>query len=98
MAALNYEESAQLMMDAEFRGRIKVSNIKYADFILNEANTVPAHNTRLKWANSVYTNPDMVAQQIQPAVVMDTAVQEAGSAITDEALQTTVETVVNKLM
>jgi hypothetical protein len=40
--------------------------------------------------------PDTVAMQLQPVVVMDTAVQDAGASITDAALQVVVETAVNK--
>jgi hypothetical protein len=95
---MTYEESAALMTDITFRGRIKVSSLKYADSITNEPNTTPAHNTRQKWAVSTMQNPDMTAQQLQPPVVMDAAVQDAGATITDTALQGSVEAVVNKLM
>ena len=95
---MTYDESAALMTDAAFRGRVKVSALKYADSIFVEASTVPAHNTRERWAQQCFQNPDMVATQLQPPVVMDAAVQAAGSAITDAALQASVETVVNKMM
>ena len=95
---MTYEESSALMGDAAFRGRIKVAVIKFADYILAEDNTTPAHNTRVKWAQAAYQNPDMVAAQIQSAVVMDTAVQAAGAEIDDAALQGAVETTVNKLL
>ena len=95
---MTYVESAALMNDAEFRGRVKVAALKYADSILVEANTVPAHNTRERWALNTFQNPDMVAGQLQSPVVMDAAVQAAGAAITDAALQASVETVVNKMM
>jgi hypothetical protein len=95
---MTYEESDALMKDADFRGRIKVAGLKYADSILNEAITVPAHNTRLKWAQSCMTQPEMTAINLQPPVCMDSAVQLAGSAITDAALQGAVETTVNRLL
>ena len=95
--ALTYDESAVLMNDLAFRGRIKVAALRYADTILNEANIVPAHNTRLGWAKETITQPDMKAGQLQPPVVNDTQVQQDGAKITDQALQTVVETVVNKL-
>jgi len=96
--ALTYDQSAALMNDLAFRGRIKVSCLRYADSIMIEATSTPAHNTRERWALNTMQNPDMVAQQIQPPTVMDAAVQEAGSAILDSALQASVETVVNKLL
>lgn len=96
--ALTYEDSATLMVDQAFRGRVKVACLKFADYIHNEANTVPAHNTRLQWARSAFANPEQVAFQVQPPTVMDAAVQTAGAAITDAALQSAVEGVVNKML
>jgi len=96
--ALTYEESAALMNDQQFRGRVKVSALKYADSILNEANTVAAHNTRERWAIGAMQNPEYTATQLQPAVVMDVAVQTEGAAISDAALQGAVEGVVNKML
>jgi hypothetical protein len=95
---MTYEESAALMQDFNFRGRIKVSALKYADSITNELPTVPAHNTRLRWAVNTMQQPDQTATQLQPPVVMDAAVQADGATITDTALQGSVEAVVNKLM
>jgi hypothetical protein len=95
---MTYNESAALMTDLEFRGRIKVACIKYADSIFNEESAIPAHNSRMKWAQQCMQQPDMTAMQVQPAVVMDGAVQTAGADITDAALQGSVEAVVNKLM
>jgi hypothetical protein len=96
--ALSYSESATLMKDPAFVDRVKVACLKFADYILGEATTTPAHNTRVRWAQTATTSPDSVAQNITPPVVMDSAVQQDGAAITDAVLQTTVETVVNKLM
>jgi len=86
------------MTDMEFRGRVKVSALKYADSIMIEASSVPAHNTRVRWAQNTMQNPEMAAQQIQPPVVMDSAVQTAGAAISDAALQGSVEATVNKML
>jgi hypothetical protein len=96
--ALTYEESAALMTDAAFRGRVKVSCLKFAGSILIEADSTPAHNTRVRWATNTYQNPEMVASQTQPPTVMDPAVQDLGAEITDLALQGAVEGVINKLM
>jgi len=96
--ALSYDESAALMNDMTFRGRIKVACLKFADYILGEAANVPAHNTRTKWAQQTMTMPDGAAGQVAPAVVMDPAVQQDGSAITDSALQSAVENTVNKMI
>jgi hypothetical protein len=96
--ALTYEESAALMKDPVFVDRIKVSCLHYADYIMGEATSVPAHNTRTRWAQTVTQAPDTIAQQIAAPVVMDTKVQEDGAAITDIDLQSSVETTINKLM
>lgn len=95
---MTYEESATLMNDAAFHNRVKVSCLKFADYIVGEAVTVPAHNTRYKWAQQTMINSDAAAAQITPSVVMDNQVQTDGAAITDVALQTSVETTVNKML
>ena len=96
--ALDYNASAALMMDAEFRGRVKVACLKFADYISNESANVPAHSTRLRWASATMTSPDSAAGQVTPVVVMDAAVQQDGDAITDPALQGAVENAVNKML
>lgn len=95
---MTYEESAALMNDFQFRGRVKVAVLKYADSIMIEASNVPAHNTRERWALQSMNNPEMVAAQIQPPVVMDVQVQLDGPGITDAALQASVQAVVDKMM
>ena len=93
--ALTLEESAELAADPTFRGRIKMAALKYAEYLLNQPTNTPAINTMRKWAMDTQRSPDTRAQELQPLVVMDTAVQDAGAEITDPALQGTVETVVN---
>jgi hypothetical protein len=95
---MTYDESAALMIDQEFRGRVKVACLKYADSILNEPTATAGHNTRVRWAQQCQQQPDMTASNVQPPVVMDPAVQDAGAEITDVALQGSVETVVNKML
>jgi len=96
--ALTYEQSAELMNDMIFVGRIKVACLTYANYIIGEAANVPAHNTRIKWAQQTFTMPDASATQATPIVVMDVAVQADGAAITDTALQSAVENAVNKML
>jgi len=96
--ALTQEESAALMSDITFRGRIKVCCLKFAQYIADEPATTPAHPTRTKWSQRTFAQPDQVASETQPPTVMDTAVQDAGSGITDAALQTAVEATVAKLI
>jgi hypothetical protein len=96
--ALDYAGSAALMNDLDFRGRVKVACLKYAGFISLEAADVPAHSTRLKWANNTMLMPDGAAGTVTPTVVMDPAVQEAGATITDGALQSATEGAINRMM
>lgn len=95
---MTYEESSALMVDVAFRGRVKVAMLKYSTYIFGEPPGTVAHSSRYRWATTVSQQPDMEAAKTQPMVVMDAAVQAAGAAITDEALQTSVEAVVNKLI
>jgi hypothetical protein len=95
---MTYEESAQLMTDPIFRGRIKVSALKYADTVMITNAPVATHSSLVKWASRCFQMPDTVAQELQSLVVMDPAVQSAGSAIDDVALQAAVEGVVNKML
>ena len=95
---MTYEESNTLMMDQAFRGRVKVSVLKYSQHIVNEQPNVEAHSARYRWAQSVFTQPHFVAAQVTPMVVMDPAVQSSGAAVTDTALQVAVETIVNKIL
>lgn len=96
--ALTYEQSAELMNDPAFRGRVKVACLRFATFILDEAPTVPAHSSRIRWAQNTFAMPDAAAGAATPPTVMDGAVQTDGAAITDAVLQTAVETTVNKML
>lgn len=95
---MTYEESAALMQDMTMRGRIKVAALKFADSIMIEPTSASGHNARLRWAQQTFMQPDQVALTLPPPVVMDAAVQSAGAAVTDEALQGAVEAVVNKML
>ena len=96
--ALTYEDSSALMHDATFVGRIKVACLKFASYILDEASSTAAHNTRYRWAQNTMVDADAVASKMAPNVVMDAQVQSDGAAITDAALQTSVETSIQKLL
>jgi hypothetical protein len=96
--ALTYEQSAALMNDAAFRGRIKVCVLHFANYIFDEAPNALAHNTKFKWAQNAIVQPDMVATQVQPVVVMDAAVQGSGSSIDDATLQSATENALLKLL
>lgn len=96
--ALTYAESAAVMKDPAFVDRVKVACLKYADYILNEPVNTAGHSSRYRWAQQTTQNPDGAAQGITPPTVMDAAVQQDGAAISDAALQSSVEGVVNKLI
>jgi hypothetical protein len=96
--ALTYEETYALTKDTAFRGRVNVSCCHYAAYITDEPATTPAHSTRYKWAQNTLLSPEMAVNQVISTVVNDDAVQADGAAITDQALQTAVETAVQKLI
>lgn len=96
--ALTYEQSADLMRDAVFQGRIKVSCLKFADYVVGEPANTPAHSTRIRWAQQTFQSPDSSAAQVTPAVVMDPAVQDQGAAIDDPGLQSATENAINKML
>jgi hypothetical protein len=95
---MTYVESSALMSDIDFRNRIKVACLKFADYISGEPPSTPGHNSRIRWASSCFTGPDMTASQVQPPTVMEPPVQAEGAAISDADLQTAVETTVKKML
>jgi hypothetical protein len=96
--ALDYAATAELMADAAFRSRVKVACLKYATYIMDEPSNTPAHSTRIRWAQTTTNTPETTVTIVTPTVCMDAQVQADGAAITDAALQTSVETSVNKLL
>jgi hypothetical protein len=96
--ALTYEDSATLMNDATFRNRVKVACLNFATYITGEAPNVPAHSTRMKWAQQTLVSPEGAVATVTPTVVMDPAVQQDGAAITDAVLQSATENAINKLI
>lgn len=96
--ALSYEDTYQLMQDPVFRGRVNIGCVNYARYITDEPADTPAHSTRVKWAQTTLLAPEGAVNQVIPTVVTDSAVQTDGAAITDAALQSAVETAVNKLL
>lgn len=93
---MTYSESANLMNDMTFKGRVKVAALVYADAIVIEATNVPAHSTRLRWAQQCIQNPDQMSNQLTPPVCMDANVKDKGANVDDATLQGAVEAVVNK--
>ena len=95
---LSYDQSNMLMQDSNFRGRVKIACLNFSKYIQGEAPSEPAHNTRVRWAQQTIASPDSTAQQTQPMTVMQDSVQTQGSAISDQDLQTAVETAVNGVL
>ena len=95
---MTFDESANLMNDAQFKGRIKVAALKYSAYIHGEAPSTDGHSARYRWAQAAYQNPEYIATQVQPPVVMDDAVQQSGSAIDDDSLYMAVQRVVNQFI
>ena len=97
--AMSYEETFELTKDPVFRGRVSTACVHYAVFISDEASNTAAHSTRYRWAQQTLVGPEASVSRIIATVCNDGAVQDApGNAITDPALQTAVETAVNKLL
>lgn len=96
--AIDYAATAALMVDRDFHGRSQIACLKFATYIAGEDAGVPAHNTRLRWAQQTIANPQTSVAQIMTTLVMDDKVQQAGTAITDPDLQSAVETSVNKFI
>ena len=94
--AIDYKASSDLMRDPEFIGRTQIACLTYAAYISDEDNSVPAHTTRLKWSQATFDNSEAAVNLIMPVLIMDDKVKTSGAAITDAALQTAVETTVNR--
>ena len=95
--ALSDKELAALMANQEFIGRVKVCALRYGDSITIQPVPASSHTNLLRYAADTFQNPDVMTQKLVPLVVMDSAVQDAGANITDDALQGAVEATVNKL-
>jgi hypothetical protein len=96
--ALDYAATAALMQNVAFHDRTKIACLHYATYILGEAVSVPAHSSRLRWAQNTTASPDQSAVNVMPILVMDDKVQADGDAISDANLQIAVETSVNQLL
>jgi hypothetical protein len=96
--ALTYQESADLMNDFTFRGRVKVAMLTFCNYIYGEPASAPAHNARYRWAQMAMVTPDQWVNQITPQTVLDPNVQAQGAQIDDPGLQTAVEETCNKFI
>lgn len=104
---LDYKQSAQLRTNLIFQGRIGSAALKWADSILSNSATdltAPQKRDEINYAEEVFAQPNQKAQQLQPVVVADPAVQsedltpEGDSTITDAALQGATEAAIRKVI
>lgn len=96
---MTYEESAALINDQAFRGRIKVACLTYASRILRGGETGPgASQAANRWATGTFQQPDIAAEVATGPTVMEPGVQGQGANIDDGALQFSVENAVNKTL
>lgn len=93
---LTYEESAALMNDPVFQGRVKAACLSYAGTLL--AGPPPNNPVLFRWAANTYQNPAFAMTQVTPPAVMNVNVQTEGASISDPALLATVEYVVGGLL
>ena len=92
---LSLDQEAQLMKDLTFLGRVKAAAITYAQYLtLQPSNSA----SRANWIQATMNQPDMMAQKLVSAVVVNPNVQMAGSAISDPELQAAVQVCADALM
>ncbi|PWT72781.1 MAG: hypothetical protein C5B60_09175 [Chloroflexi bacterium] len=86
--ALSLAESAALMIDSDFRGRVKVAALKYATYMFMQGgNSV----SRTAWAQRTMQQPDQAAAALVGPVVMNVNVQTLGPNIDDNNLGAAVQ-------
>jgi len=92
---MTLEESANLMNDLNFRGRVKVAALIYAQYLTLQPNN---SSSAANWIFATLRAPDIAAQTLTPSVVINPNVQNAGALVTDANLQAAVQQVANSLM
>lgn len=95
--ALTQEESAALMNDPVFRGRVKVCALNYAQYLSLQAATAGS-NAKMTWMQSTVRNPDNMAATLTPPTVLNPNVQIAGAEVTDADLMAAVQAVADMIM
>lgn len=95
--AMTQEESAALMNDPVFRGRVKVCALNYAQYLTLQAATASS-NAKMKWMQATIAGPDQMAATLTPPVVLNPNVQIAGAEVTDADLMAAVQAVADMIM
>ena len=93
--ALSLADSAILMMDSTFRGRVKVAALKYAQYLQLQPSL---SNSKSNWIRSTISSPDQTAATLTPAVVMNPNVQGPGADVDDANLSAAVQAVADLQM
>lgn len=93
--AMTYAQSAALMQDPDFRARVKVSALTYAQYLSLE---VSNSNAKMRWIQSTMSAPDQMAVTLVPPTVMNPNVQADGPTISDANLQAAVQAVADMMM
>lgn len=102
--ALTDNESAALMINTSFQGRVKVCALRYAQALMAQTSP-PATGAEYRWANQVMNNPQMFAGTLASPTVLDPGIQGAGidttsgdSTADDATVYAAVQAVANRLM
>lgn len=93
--ALTFTESAALMNDPDFRGRVKVAALNYAQFLSLQTGN---NNSKMKWIQQTQLQPDMTATILVPPTVMNPNVQAGGATVSDADLQAAVQATADMIM
>lgn len=99
--ALTDTESATLMNNGAFQGRVKVCALRYAQALMAGTPT----GAEYRWATQMMQNPQIFAAQLANPTVLDPGIQQAGidattgdSTADDPTVYGAVQAVANKLM
>jgi len=92
---MTLEESANLINDPSFRGRVKVAALIYAQYLSLQPNN---SSSTSNWIFQTLRAPDQVALTLTPSVVINPNVQIAGANVADPDLQAAVQSVATSLM
>jgi len=92
---MTFEESATLINDPTFRGRVKVAALVYAQYLSLQPNN---SSRRSDWIFNTLRAPDIATQTLTPSVVINPNVQQEGASVTDPNLQAAVQMAADTLM
>jgi hypothetical protein len=94
----SYLELFALATDSDFQKRIRFALWKAAFDIKNEADTVPDHTDRLRWAVAVLNNEQIDLGHVAIGVLLNPSIGNAGAAAPDSDIQFVVNGLVPELI